>query len=112
MLALLKHANVLETCGTEGQPVQLSLNSAIGSFVALRSAHDAYLTVFCSPNGKIPLSSGNWEEVSLLNDVCMILMFGFLDHLDCGYEKSLNEEQVCISSRGDEQIHHAPRGVL
>ena len=63
VLALLKHANVLETCGTEGQPVQLSLNPAITSFVALRSAHDAYLTVFCSPNGKIPLSSGNWEEV-------------------------------------------------
>jgi hypothetical protein len=65
VLALLKHANVLETCGTEGQPVQLSLNVGIANYVTLRNAHDAYLTVFCSPNGKIPLSSGNWEEVIL-----------------------------------------------
>ena len=64
VLALLKHANVLETCGTEGQPVQLSLSPSITSFLALRTAHDAYLAVFCAPNGKIPLSTGNWEEVN------------------------------------------------
>ena len=63
VLALLKHANVLETCGSEGQPVQLSLNPAITSFTSLRTAHDAYLTVFCSNNGKIPISTANWEEV-------------------------------------------------
>lgn len=63
VLALLKHATVLETCGTEGQPVQLSLNAAVNTFLALRNAHDEFLTVFCSPSGVIPLSSGHWEEV-------------------------------------------------